>query len=296
MAYFTHHISGWPNKCEETGRVVLSDNIEVAEVEVGEQMEMDIGVDAVGSLTEVVVDNLTDVVSRKRLSSAFEAEEIDDYGVEQAFHIEHSYGNVSFCPENINDPYNKALDRYIVSKSRQRLTETFGNELLDLPWATLRYFNNSWMEFMKTYLSDRMPLRTIEKSHRNWFFLMVNETHPLFSRFACWFCITWYEMVPLTELSFWKPDIVKLEGHAISASRKQNRRAINDHSVSKTHLTITSFVQKEYAKRFNSELFANIQRGQDLLEKRNRATNIAMRSAYFLNRMVWYFYVKSLEV
>ena len=291
MPYFQWNNAGRTNECEGTQRVFLADNIEVAEVEVGEHMEVDSQdfVEVVGNLhgdTSVeAVGNVTGNASVTRLSSAFEIEDID-YGVEQAFHVEHNYGNISFCPQHVNDPFNKAIDRYIVTKSRQRLSETFGTDLLSLPWETLRYFNATWMDFMKTHLSDRMPFRTIWKKHRTWFFLMVNETHPLKSHFGCWFCISFYGMLPLTELSFFKPDIVKEEGHAVSINLRYNRQVINDHPESNIHKTLENYVMREYAKKMNSELFTNIQQGQDLLKRKNLATNIAMRSVYFLNRMV----------
>ena len=128
---------GKPNYCRGSGRVILGNNIDVAaEIEVGEPMDVENEGSAgvVGNMSDGAIGNVSDVVTQHRLSDRLSNifqdwdDEYDD-GIE---HVEHNYVNASFCPSNVNDPYSKAIDRYIVSKSRQRLSENFGNKLQSL--------------------------------------------------------------------------------------------------------------------------------------------------------------------
>ena len=181
---------------------------------------------------------------------------------------------------------NNAADK--LREEADRLLNTWGGDDEDLEemeveedflYKTLKYFEEWWLDTIKTYQSGLLPVALINtEAVKHWFEFLYDSVSPALSRYRCWLCNAFWDLAMLSPV--YKPAIAQNEGK-LRSNYKNNWQDILEHTDNEGHIYLNKMAEKEGVKtkeEFKEVLYRKHSSGE-LLEAQNNQFLTAHKEA-----------------
>lgn len=140
---------------------------------------------------------------------------------------------------------------------RKRRMSTDHDHSEELEWKTSSHFQSQWLQKIKTYQSNLIPLDDFEHN-KVWIEYLFNSKEPEKSTYRCRLCYKYFDEIKIR--SQYKSGFAEKEG-TLKSDKSRNKFAITSHESSPSHKTIVDILQTRKAKRLffcNDQFFQGI--------------------------------------